>query len=303
MNNSAPARARIGALTAVAPITWGTTYAVTTELLPPGHPWFAAVARALPAGLIALALTRRLPQGEWWWKATVLGLLNIGAFFPMLFIAAGHLPGGVAATLGATQTLIVAGLAVPLLRQRPDRWRIGWGVVGVIGIAMVVLGPAAGLDAVGIVAGVAGATSMSLGLTLAKRWGRPDGVGSMAYAGWQLTAGGLALLPVTLVLEGVPKTVDVPAVGGYLWLGLVGALMAYTLWFRGLRQMPVTATALLGLLSPLTAAVVGLVLGESFTIVQTCGFALALLALACGQLPPSRHLDRTTPHVTRKVLA
>lgn len=43
-------------LTAVAPMVWGTTYIVTTHLLPEGHPVFAAFMRTLPPGLVALAL-------------------------------------------------------------------------------------------------------------------------------------------------------------------------------------------------------------------------------------------------------
>ncbi|OEV13552.1 ABC transporter permease, partial [Streptomyces nanshensis] len=97
---SSAQRAATVALTALAPASWGTTYVVTTELLPPGHPLFAGLLRALPAGLLALALTRVLPRGHWWWKAVVLGTLNIGAL-PLLFVAAERLPGGVAATLGA----------------------------------------------------------------------------------------------------------------------------------------------------------------------------------------------------------
>lgn len=85
-------RLRTTLLTTIAPAVWGTTYIVTTELLPQGHPMFASLVRALPAGLLAIALTRTLPTGVWWWKSAVLGVLNIGAFFPLLFIAAYHLP-------------------------------------------------------------------------------------------------------------------------------------------------------------------------------------------------------------------
>ena len=90
-------------LTAIAPATWGTTYLVTTHLLPPGHPLFAGLMRTLPAGLLALMITRQLPRGSWWWRSLVLGGLNMGAFFPLLFVAAQCLPGGVAATLGAVR--------------------------------------------------------------------------------------------------------------------------------------------------------------------------------------------------------
>lgn len=274
------------ALTALAPASWGTTYVVTTELLPPGHPLFGGLMRALPAGLLALAITRVLPRGDWWWKAAVLGALNIGALFPLLFLAAERLPGGVAATISATQPLMVAALAVVVLRTRPTAWQLTWAVIGVLGVGLVVLGPAARLDAVGVVAVLGGTAAMAGGVVLTKRWGRPQGVGPMTLAGWQLTVGGLLLLPLTLAVEGVPQRIDVGAVGGYLWLGGMGGLISFTLWFRGIGKLPVGASAPLVLLSPLVATVIGIVLGESLSLPQTLGFVLAMAALLATQLNP-----------------
>ncbi len=293
-----PMTVRTTALTALAPIAWGTTYVVTTELLPPDRPLLAALLRALPAGLLALALARTLPTGAWWGRAAVLGTLNIGAFFPLLFLAADRLPGGVAAVAGAAQPLVVAGLAVVVLGERPTPWRLGWAVAGVAGIALVVLGPTAALDPVGIAAALGGAAVMALGVVLTKRWGRPTGVGPLAFAGWQLTAGGAVLLPVALAVEGAPPAVDGPAVLGFLWLATAGGVVAYTLWFRGIGLLPVTATALLGLLSPLVAAALGvLLLGEVLTAVQVGGFALALVALVAGQLPGPGRATPVAPPV------
>ena len=280
-------RASLTLATAVAPAVWGTTYLVTTELLPPGHPLFAALMRSLPAGLLALLRSRALPRGAWWWKAAVLGALNIGFFFPLLFVAAERLPGGVAATLGAAQPIIVAVLAVVILSERVSGWRLGWGVVGVLGVGLVVLGPGAVFDPAGIIAGLTGAAAMGTGVILTKRWRRPEGVSAVGFAGWQLTAGGVVLLAPTLLIEGVPGQVDAPAVAGYLWLGIVGGLVAYTLWFSGLRTLPVTATSLLGLLSPLVAALLGVVVaGETLNPLQLIGFTLALAALGAGQITP-----------------
>ncbi|MFB6484033.1 EamA family transporter [Streptomyces virginiae] len=94
-------------------------YIVTTELLPPAHPLFAGLLRALPAGLIALAFTRGSPRGAWWGRGAVLGTLNIGLLFPLLFIAAERLPGGVAATLTAAVPLMVTLLPVTFLAEGP----------------------------------------------------------------------------------------------------------------------------------------------------------------------------------------
>lgn len=283
------ARLRWTVVTALAPVIWGTTYVVTTHLLPVGHPLFAALMRSLPAGLLAVLIARRLPRGSWWWKSLVLGTLNMAAFFPLLFVSAQHLPGGVAATLGAVQPILVAFLAVAVLRERLSVWRVVWGLVGVVGVALVVLGPGAASSPVGLLAGVGGTASMAVGVVLTKRWGRPEGVSAIGLAGWQLTAAGVVLLLPALLVDGVPAGIDLPAVAGYLWLGLFGALLTYSIWFAGIRRLPVTSTALLGLLSPLMAALLGaLVAGEALTVVHLVGFGIALAAMVAGQLVPSR---------------
>ena len=63
-------------LTAIAPVAWGTNYFVTHEYLPPRHPLYGAVFRALPAGLLLLALARRLPRGVWWWRSVLAATIS-----------------------------------------------------------------------------------------------------------------------------------------------------------------------------------------------------------------------------------
>jgi probable blue pigment (indigoidine) exporter len=286
--------ARLTALAAIAPATWGTTYLVTTEFLPPGQPLLSATIRALPVGLVLLAATRRLPRGDWWWRAALLGVLNIGAFFALLFVAAYRLPGGIAATLGAAQPLMVAGIALALFGERPTRWRLGWGVVGIVGIALLVLRGRVALDPVGLLAATAGTAVMACGIVLTKRWGRP--VGLLTFTGWQLTAGGLFLAPLALLIEGIPTTFDTRALAGYSWLAIVGTLLAYVLWFQGISRLPVAAVSFLPLLSPIVATLLGwAVLGQSLTLPQAAGFGLALLAVSAAQLPPRSPVPTAFP--------
>ncbi|MFD8204131.1 EamA family transporter [Streptomyces sp. NPDC003470] len=292
----ATGRPALIALTALAPVSWGTTYAVTTEFLPPDRPLFTAVLRALPAGLLLLALARVLPRGAWWGKAAVLGALNIGAFFPLLFLSAYRLPGGMAAVVGSVGPLLVVGLSAPLLGQRPTVRAVLTGLVAAFGVSLVVLKAAGALDPVGVLAALASTASMSAGTVLTKRWGRPDGVGPLALTGWQLTAGGLLVAPLALLAEGAPPALDGPAVGGYLYLALANTAVAYWLWFRGIGRLSATQVTFLGPLSPLTAAVVGWVaLGQSLTPVQTAGMALAFGATVAGQLAPGSRAVRTRP--------
>ncbi|NYF55153.1 putative blue pigment (indigoidine) exporter [Micromonospora purpureochromogenes] len=274
------------ALTALAPTVWGTTYLVTSELLPPDRPLWSGALRALPAGLLLLALTRRRPHGSWWWRAALLSALNIGAFFPLLFLAAYRLPGGTAAVLGAAQPLLVAGLTVLVLRDRPHRLALLAAVAAPLGVALVVLRPDAGTDPLGVAAGLAGTAAMATGLVLTRRWGRPAGISTLAATSWQLTAGGLLVTPVAVAVEGAPPAPDGPALLGYAWLGLVGTALAYVLWFRGAARLPLTQVSVLGALSPLTAAALGwLVLDQALSPTQLTGFALAVAAMVVAQLP------------------
>lgn len=298
MSSLVPSAPGTIALTAVTPVVWGSTYAVTTEFLPPDRPLLTALLRALPAGLVLLAVTRSLPRGAWARRSAVLGALNIGAFFPLLFLAAYRLPGGVAAILGAVGPLFALAFAATLLAERPTGRKVLAGVAGIAGVSLVVLRSDVVLDTVGIVAGLAGAASMSAGTVLTKRWGRPDGVGALAFTGWQLTAGGLLLLPVALLVEGAPPALDGRAVAGYLYLAVAGTALGYWIWFRGISRLPATSVAFLVLLSPVSAAVIGwAALGQALTPLQLAGMAIALGGTLLGQTPgkPAPPPDRTAP--------
>lgn len=292
-------------LTATAPAVWGTTYVVTTTLLPDASPVWSSVLRALPAGLIGLLFCRRLPHGQWIWKSCVLGLLNMGIFFPLLFISAYRLPGGVASVLSACQPLFAALLAWLVLRESPTIWRIIWGVAGVVGIALMVLDPHARLDLGGIIAGVVGTASMAAGIVFTKKWGRPKDVSGFTWATWLLTWAGVLLIPVAFIFEGTPPALDLGALGGYAWLSIVGGLLTYWAWFTGLAKLSAGAASFLPLLSPVVATLLGIiVLQEILGTVQWIGFALCLSAIFLAQKAPRRKNQHTVienaPQPTRK---
>lgn len=262
-------------LTALAPAIWGSTYLVTTELLPPGRPLTVALLRALPAGVLLLAVVRQWPHGIWWVRSLLLGALNFSFFWWMLFVAAYRLPGGVAATVGAVQPLLVIGLARLLLGTPVRLLSVVAAVAGLAGVALLILTDRAALDPVGVAAGLAGAASMAAGTVLSRRWQPP--ASPLAFAAWQLTAGGLLLLPAALWLEPPPASLSLGNVAGFAYLGLVGAALTYVLWFRGIARLEPAAVSSLGFLSPATAVVLGwLVLGQRLSPAQGVGMVLVL---------------------------
>lgn len=289
------ARASDILLTASAPVIWGSTYIVTTQMLPPGMPLTVGMLRALPAGLILLAVVRRLPPRGWLGRIFLLGALNFTLFWAALFVSAYRLPGGVAATLGATQPLIVLLLSRPILGLRIEPAGLYAALAGIAGVALLILGPQAGFDPLGIAAALTGALSMGAGTVLTRRWQMP--ASPLAVTAWQLTAGGLLLLPISLVLEpGLPMPTTIN-IAGILWLGLIGAALTYFFWFRGIARLGPAAVTSLGFLSPLTAVVLGwLLLGQALGPAQAAGAGLVLFSVWLGQKSGQRALAATAPH-------
>ncbi|MDH6591990.1 putative blue pigment (indigoidine) exporter [Variovorax sp. TBS-050B] len=276
-------------LTATAPAIWGSTYIVTTELLPANYPLTVALLRALPAGLLLLLIVRQLPARAWWGRILVLGALNFSILWAMLFLAAYRLPGGVAATLTSLQPLFVVFLASLLLGVPVRALAVVAALVGIGGVALLVLTPQATLDALGIAAALAGAASMALGTVLSRRWQPP--VSALTFTAWQLTAGGLLLLPLALWLEPPLPALTAANWIGFAWLGLIGAALTYIVWFRGVARLEPSAVAPLAFLSPVTAVILGwALLGQSLSVPQVAGILTVIASIWLSQ-----HAQRGAP--------
>ena len=225
----------------------------------------------------------------------ILGGLNIGVFQALLFVAAYRLPGGVAATAGAIQPLLVGFFAWAILSVKPSKISVIAAISGFIGVGLLVLGPSAQLDTIGIIAALAGAGAMGLGTVLVKRWKPP--VSLIVFTAWQLTIGGAMLLPVALITEGPFTEVTRTNLWGFIYLGVVGTALAYALWFRGIDKLSPTAASYLGLLSPVVATLIGyLFLQETFSPIQMAGVAIILVSIVIGQQAGSSKKKSKTDH-------
>jgi probable blue pigment (indigoidine) exporter len=298
------ANRRWAAITAVAPIAWGTNYYVTRHLLPDGFPLYGAVLRALPAGLLLLALHPVRPRGSWWWRFAVLGVLNVGAFFTLIYVAAQLLPTSVASSVMAASPILMMLLAWGLAAERPAPLHLLGGAVGLMGVVLMVSGGHGEVRLGGLLASVAAMTSSSLGYILAKRW--RSGLGLTAATAWQLLFGSALLLPVAIAVEGTPPRLDAWAVVGFGYVSVVATAVAFVCWFAGLAHLPAGTVGLVGLLNPLTGVVLGTGLaGERLSPRALAGMALVLLAVVFGQRVTARRaalpLDSVLPEIGRSV--
>ncbi|EKO3407035.1 EamA family transporter [Vibrio fluvialis] len=265
------------ALTAIAPIVWGSTYIVTTEALPPESPLIASTIRSLPAGVLLVLISRAWPTGLWWLRIAVLGFLNIGLFFYCLFFAATYLPGGMASMVMSIQPVIVMIMSWYLLSASFSSQQLVASGLGILGVGLLVLNSSAELNIEGMLTAILGTLSMALGVVLTKKWGRPTGMTMLGFTGWQLLFGGIILLPVSLWLEGIPTQLTSINYLGYGYLSLIGAILGYFLWFRGIEKLPPVTVSFLGFLSSVSACFLGyLILNQTLTWPQLLG-ALAIL--------------------------
>lgn len=283
---------RFAYVAALTPLIFGTTYLLTTQFLPPGRPLLAGLVRSLPTGLV-LIIGARLPRGRWVGRFFVLSVLYSSGLFPLLFLAAYRLPGGVASVINSLTPILVVIISVPLLGSRVRPLQVVAGGLGVVGVGLLVLRSSARLDAVGIAAMVCAVMMMGTATVLTKRWGHPEGMGAVALTGWTFLFGGLTLLPFTLVLEGLPRHLTGRNVGGLVYLVLISGIAAYALWFWGLERLAASSVTFLSLLNPVMAACLGwVVLDQRLNRWQILGAVIVLASVILGQQRPPGGLRR-----------
>lgn len=269
--------------TLLAPIAWGTTYVTITEFLPADRPLFVAACRLLPAGLLLVAIgtvSHRAPVCRRDWKRlTVLAVFNFALFFPLLIVAVYRLPGGVAASVGGLQPLLVAFVGWLTASITPRRLDLLIGTAAAIGVAMVVLRPGAAIDPIGVLAAVGANVSFSIGVVLTRQL-RVSG-DRITTTGIQLLIGAVVVAPLAVVIEGGAPPITGANLAGVAYLSLFATGAAFVVWFGGIPRLPSQAPPVLGLAAPIVGAALGwILLGESLSPVQLAGFAITIGAIA-----------------------
>ncbi|MGX5695762.1 DMT family transporter [Agromyces soli] len=272
-------------VTAIGPIAFGSTYFVTHHALPPDAPLWGSAIRALPAGLVLLLIARRLPRGAWWWRSLVLGTLNMGVFFCLVYVAAQLLPASVAASLMSLSPLVIAGAAWLMIGERPTI-RIAFGaIVGAAGVLLIVGTASGALDGWGIAASIASMVLSSIGAVLTKRW--RDETPVLTVTAWQLVVGGIELTAAAVLVEGAPPQLTAAEALAFAYVSLIATALGFVCWFAGFRHLRAGTVGVIGLLNPVTGVALGVAVGgETLTALQLLGVVLVLASIALVNTQP-----------------
>lgn len=269
-------------ITAIAPVAWGSTYYVVHEFLPADQPLWGSALRALPAGLLLLAVRRELPRGDWWWRSLLLGTLNMGAFFVLVYLAAQLLPTNLASTIMAVSPAAMMALAWLLLSQRPRALPVLGAVIGIGGVVIMLATGTTAANPWGVLASASAMAMSAIGHILTRRWSTTTHI--LSVTAWQLVAGGIVLTVVAVAVEGAPPSITPSNGAAFAYVAVFATAIAYSAWFTGLRHLEAGPVGLIGLLNPITGVLLGVaVAGEVLTVRQFLGLVLVLGGVVLGQ--------------------
>lgn len=237
--------------------------------------------------LVLAVLGQGMPRDRRVWLAFAgMGLLNNMIPFSLIVWGQSHIASGVASILNATTplfTLLMAQLFTSDEKLTPAR--LAGMVLGLAGVATMIGGSAVealGVDILAQAACLTAALSYGCANVFGRRF-RGLGVTPMQTATGQLTASTLLLLPVVMAVD-QPWSLPLPspaALGALLGLAVLSSALAYVIFFRILASAGATNMALVTLLVPVSAILLGVgLLGESLEPRHLLGMALIALGLS-----------------------
>jgi len=268
-------------------VLWGSTYLAIAYVVESLPPLLAAGARFLLAGsmMVAFLLARqrwrrgrpdrgddalRWPRAVEWRTAFIVGTLLLLGGNGMVSLAETLVPSGIAAVIIATTPIWLSVFDALLTRRMPSLVAIGGLLVGLLGVAILLL-PTTGLGAlnpVGIGILVVAAVSWAGGSLYARRGQLP--ANQLLGTGMEQIAGGVALLLAATAIGEVgqfdPGSVTTASLLGLAFLVVFGSLVAFTAYIWLLNHVAVTTVATYAYVNPVVAVALGVAFrGETMT--------------------------------------
>ncbi len=267
---------------------WGVNFSVVKYGLRFMEPLAFNAVRVVLAGVVLLAIARaqglQLPPRRQLWSLLALGVLGHGVY-QALFVE------GMARTRAGNASLVMAGTPVLIAILGRLRGVERLHLRGYVGIALSIAGIGAVLSGTAVERpGDASLTGDLLILASSASWAvytvllKPfthhvDGVQVSA-----LTLIGGALPLCVLSLPSIARTdwmaLPAGAWGSILYGAIFALVIAYLIWYRGIRLLGPTRTSMFSNLQPIIAVLFAwMALGETPTVAQGLGAAAVLTGL------------------------
>ena len=267
-------------------LVWAGTFffaAIAVVEIPPLTIAFLRVSGAALVLLLALYLMGILMprEGSVWAAFFGMGLFNNAIPFSLIFWAQTELNSGVASILNATMPVFTVIAAHLLTKdEKMTKMRFLGVVLGFLGIVVLIGSPISG-SIWAHLAILAAGISYALASIFGKRFAQM-GVKPMATATGQVICSAIILLPFALILER-PWTNASPSfhvIQAMIAMISLSTAFAYFLYFRILSTAGATNVALVTLLIPPFAVLLGILfLNETLTLQQITGMFIITAGL------------------------
>lgn len=265
--------------------------------------WLLALAVMTPFVLPA-ALRHRDEIRRQWPKLALLGLLGMGLWQGLAYVAAETTTATNMGILAAMVPLLTVLLSALILREPPSLGGILGGVLAFVGVT-VLLGRGNPLSllqlqvAFGDALMVVAATCYALYGVMLKRWSMNLPPWVMLYA--QVCFAVLILLPPYLV--GPMTPIDGQNIGLIVYAGIPASIITTFLWMRAVRQIGANQSSIFINLMPLFSALIAMAfLGEQVAGFHFVGGLLILAGVIMAQTltrPFTRDLTSDKPSSVR----
>lgn len=282
-------------------LIWGSTWLVIKDQIGSVPPSWSVTWRFIAAaiGMAAVAMFRResLRVSDTTLKvAALLGLLQFVMNFQFVYRAEHHLTSGIVAVVFGLLVVPNSLMAWIFLKQPVTRAFLGGSVVAGAGIVLLLLheyrmAPPEGQVLVGIALTTAALCSASSANVLqASRMAR--GIPMIPMLAWALLFGAILDAAFAWIVEGPPQFDFRPGyIFGVLYLGIIGSVLTFPLYFRLLQRLGAGRGAYNGVLVPVVAMLLSTAFeGYRWSVLALAGSALAMLGLvlALRARSPSR---------------
>lgn len=278
-------------LAMLAAFLWGTTYAVTQYSLEGWPPLLLGAIRALPAGLLLLAIKPNLPKRKHWPVLIRLGTINIALFFSLLFVMAHTLPSAISGVGMISLPVFVMFFYWIFYKKSPTKIQMITGTLLVL-LAWLLFDPSnITLNPVGLMAMAGAISCIVVGSNITKNLGNK--LHWWPVLCWQLIIGG-TILTILASLQALlsPAQYSVALQHfsvlnglGLLWLILLNTAIAYTLYVWLLSRMTVVEFSFGSISNPVAGILMGLILmNEVFSGYQYTLMALMIITALLSSL-------------------
>lgn len=268
-------------------VIWGINFVAIDLGLSDVPPLLFLAMRFVLVSIPAVFFVR--PPKIGWRNILVIGLFLSFGQFTLLYLALSlGMPAGLASLLLQTQIVFSVIVSSLLLREHPTPRQLVGIAIGMIGLAVVVIGHTYSAPWLPLVVTLLAALSWAIGNVLSRRARVASGLSLVVWSGLVVPLPSLAL---SLLVDG-PRTVGVAlthlslvAISSTLYTAGAASLVAYTIWNSLLARYPTGSVVPFALLIPVIGILAAwAVFGERPSGSELIGGAIMLGGLAAAVL-------------------